>query len=143
MKLLRLIGLGAAFFSATAAGAYPPLWLTKLPPKTETYYYRMAQGTGATEEEAITKAFINAVCESAYAVDLPVNLEALLKMPADSTLAIYGKNSRIPVNKVCSYTEAIGTRPGYRAYVLCQVASKAGVKPKYNTFNCLLNREEK
>ncbi|MDR1983945.1 MAG: hypothetical protein LBQ28_03880 [Prevotellaceae bacterium] len=141
MRLRILFGLFGLLYVCNAVGQVP-LWVSRVPKGTATYYYRVSQGTGDTPEKAITKAFINVICESAFAVDLPANLEQLQKMPEDSVLVSYGKFSRIPVNKVCSYTELLITRTGYRAYVLCQVAKDVNIKPVYNTFNCLLNKEE-
>jgi hypothetical protein len=64
-------------------------------------------------------------------------------MPDDSVNIALSKAVNIPVNVVCKYVEPLTAKTGYRAYVLCQVANDVRIKPKYNTFNCILNKEEK
>jgi hypothetical protein len=120
-----------------------PQWLLFLPPKTETYYYRVSQASAKTEEAALKKAFAMAIYESAFAVGIAVDLGKLVSLSDDSTNIVLSKAVNIPVNVVCKYVEALTTKRGYKAYVLCQVANDVRIKPKYNTFNCLLNREEK
>jgi len=139
---MKKILLGLLLCSVVSAGGQKPAWVNHVPPRSATYYYRASQGAGDTPEKAITHAFIMAICESAFAVDLPVDMEKLLKLPEDSVLVSFARFSRIPINKVCWYTEPLVTTMGYRAYVLCQVARDANVKPQYKTFNCLRSKEE-
>jgi hypothetical protein len=120
-----------------------PQWLKSLPKKTETYYYRMAQATAKTEEGALKKAFVKVIYESAFAIGVAVDIGKLEKMSEDSTNIALSKFVNIPVNSVCQYVEMLTTTTGYRAYVLCQVANDARIQPKYRTFNCFFNREEK
>jgi hypothetical protein len=122
--------------------AQPPQWVSNPPKPTETYYYRVAEGQGKTDEEAVRKAFIAAIRESSFAIGARVNLQELERAPADSTLVALASAIDIPINKVCYYAESLITSWGYRAFVLCQVAKSANVKPKYKHFNCTLNKEE-
>lgn len=119
-----------------------PAWLQALPPRTDTYYYRVSQGTGLTEEEAQKQALAMAVFESAFAIGIPVDLQKLERMSADSSLVEAARYVKIPINKVCQYAEPLITRRGYRVYVLCQVASNVHVIPQFRSFNCLTNKEE-
>lgn len=129
-----------ALFSANAQTV--PTWLTQLPPRTNTYYYRVAQGTGLTEEAAQKQAFAAAIMESAFAVGVPIDLKKLEAMKGDNLLQEAARYVRIPINKVCQYTEHLVTRRGYKVYVLCQVANNAQVLPSFKSFNCLTNKEE-
>jgi len=122
--------------------ALPPLWLKTLPGRSETYYYRRNFAEADTEEKAYTKALIKVACESAIAADFPVDLQQLLQMPEDSILVSLSRYSNIPVNVVCQYTEKLVSKNGYRVYLLCQVASKAGTKPKYRDFDCDKSKEQ-
>jgi hypothetical protein len=113
-----------------------------LPPKTETYYYRIAQATAKTEEIALKKAFAMAIYESAFAVGMPVDMKKLEHIDDDTTFIMVSKYVNIPINVVCRYVEELFSPRGYRAYLLCQVANMAGTIPKYKTFNCFFNKEE-
>jgi hypothetical protein len=134
-----------AIFAVVAVRSYAvrPAWVDETPLKTATYYYRVAQATAATEDKAYTKALINAVCASAFAADFPVDMMKVLKTQDDSTLVALSQYVNIPMNVVCQYAEKQISSMSYKVYILCQVASNANVTPKYNTFNCKLNREEK
>lgn len=54
-----------------------PDWVLSPPARTHTYYYRVSQGTGLTEEEAGRKAFVMAIMESAFAIGIPVDVKKL------------------------------------------------------------------
>lgn len=123
-------------------GQNMPQWIQSPPRKTETYYYRVSQGTGLTEEAALKKALALAIVESAFAIGVSVDINQLEKMDGDSLMIEASKFVRIPINKVCQYTEELITRRGYRVYVLCQVANDVHILPDFKTFNCNLNREE-
>lgn len=131
---------GSIILSCMGQGA--PRWIQSPPQKTETYYYRVSQGTGLTEEAALKKAFAMAIVESTFAIGVSVDISRLEKMDGDSLMVQTSKFVRIPINKVCQYTEELVTRRGYRVYVLCQVANDAHIMPKFRTFNCTLNKEE-
>ena len=119
-----------------------PKWVYSPPARSETYYYRVSHGIGLTEEEAEARAFATAIMESAFAMGVPVDIKQLEQMDRESMLVTASRYVKIPINKVCSYSEALITRRGYRVYVLCQVANDARVIPKFKTFNCLLGKEE-
>lgn len=123
-------------------GQRAPQWIQSPPRKTETYYYRVSQGIGLTEEVTLKKAFAMAIVESAFAVGVSVDISQLEKIDGDSLMVQASKFVKIPINKVCQYTESLVTRRGYRVYVLCQVANNAHIIPKFRTFNCTLNKEE-
>ncbi|GHS86114.1 hypothetical protein FACS1894201_06660 [Bacteroidia bacterium] len=122
--------------------AQRPQWIANPPKPADTYYYRVAEGQGKTDEEAVRKAFIAAIRESSFAIGAKVNLSELERTPADSTLVMLASAIDIPINKVCYYAEPLITSWGYRAFVLCQVAKPARVKPNFKQFSCYLNREE-
>lgn len=119
-----------------------PCWVQSPPSRTETYYYRVSQGTGLTEEEAERKAFVMAIMESAFAIGVPVDMKKLEKVQGDSLLMEASRYVKIPINKVCKHTEPLVTRRGYRVYVLCQVANDAHIPPAFKSFNCITCKEE-
>lgn len=119
-----------------------PVWVQSPPSRTHTYYYRVSQGMGLTEEEAGRKAFVMAIMESAFAIGIPVDMRKLEKIQGDSLLAETSHYVKIPINKVCQYTESLVTRRGYRVYVLCQVANDVHTPPAFKSFNCTTNKEE-
>lgn len=119
-----------------------PHWVQSPPASSDTYYYRVSQGTGLTEEAASKKAFAMAVLESALAIGVPLNLQQLELLEGDSLLVEANRYVKIPINKVCQHTVELATRRGYRAYILCQVAKDVRVIPNFKSFNCILNKEE-
>lgn len=123
-------------------GQGTPQWIQSPPRKAKTYYYRVSKGEGLTEEVALKKAFAMAIMETAFAIGVSVDIGQLEKMDGDSLMIESSKFVKIPINKVCQYTEGLITRRGYRVYLLCQVANDAHVTPKFRTFNCTLNKEE-
>jgi hypothetical protein len=142
-KIRRLTVIGMCWFWFMSSCAQSnPAWLKMLPPKTETYYYRVSQATAKTEEVALKKAFAMVIYESAFAIGISVDLQKLEQMADDSNSITLSKYVNIPVNVVCRFVEETFSPRGYRAYVLCQVANKVGTVPKYKTFNCFFNKEE-
>lgn len=119
-----------------------PAWVYSPLPRSETYYYRVSQGIGLTEEEAEAKAFSSAIMESAFALGIPIDIKQLEQTKGDSLLVMASRYVKIPINKVCVYSESLITRRGYRAYVLCQVANDARIIPQFKSYNCILNKEE-
>ncbi|MDR0414249.1 MAG: hypothetical protein LBH84_02380 [Prevotellaceae bacterium] len=139
-RFTLMLALTGGLLTAAAA-ATAPEWMYVTPRKTDTYYYRVAQSVAATQEEALKKAFAMAIYESAFAVGVAVDMQTLEKMSADSAFVSLSKFVSIPINLVCRFVEELAPR-GYRAYVLCQVATDPKVKPAYKTFNCLFSKEE-
>lgn len=119
-----------------------PAWIQKPPAKTATYYYRVSQATGLTEEAATKKAFAMAILESAFAIGIPVNLQKMEQLESDKLLVEANRYVKIPINKVCQHVMELTTRRGYRVFILCQVANNVHEKPIFKTFNCTLNKEE-
>jgi len=140
---MRILGiLLLSLMGMVAEAQTVPAWVYSPPSRSETYYYRVSQGIGQTEEEAEARAFATAIMESAFAIGVPVDIKQLERMDRDSMLVTASRYVKIPINKVCSYTETLITRRGYRVYVLCQVANDARVVPLFKSFNCILNKEE-
>lgn len=138
-NLLFLLLLGKALFGYAQ---HLPDWVQSPPSRTRTYYYRVSQGTGLTEEEAGRKAFVMAIMESAFAIGIPVDMKKLEKVQSDSLLMEASRYVKIPINKVCQCTESLVTRRGYRVYMLCQVANDVHTPPAFKSFNCTTNKEE-
>jgi hypothetical protein len=102
----------------------------------------VASATAGQEEAAKKKALATAIYESAFALGIAVDVKNLMNIAEDSALTALSSYVIIPINVACSYAEELVTQRGYRVYILCQVARNAKVIPRYNTFNCRLNREE-
>ena len=119
-----------------------PRWLNSPPARTATYYYRVSQGIGLTEEEAAKKAFGMALLESAFAIGVPVDLQKMEQLEGDKLLIEASRYVRIPINKVCQYSVELTTRRGYRVYILCQVANDVHTRAEFKPFNCLTCEEE-
>lgn len=139
---MRILVILFSLIAMVAEAQTVPAWIYSPPTRSETYYYRVSKGIGLTEEEAEARAFATAIMESAFAVGVPVDIKQLEQMDRESMLVMASRYVKIPINKVCSYSESLITRRGYRVYVLCQVANDARVVPKFKSFNCLLNKEE-
>ena len=136
---MRIISLTILWITCTlfsfGQGAMPS-WVQCPPAKTASYYYRVSQGTGLTEEAAM------AIFESAFAIGIPVDIQKMEQMEGDSLLVEASRYVKIPINKVCQYTRELTTRRGYKVYILCQVANDVHQRPKFKSFNCITNKEE-
>lgn len=119
-----------------------PAWIQSPPAKTASYYYRVSQGTGLTEEAATKKAFAMAILESAFAIGIPVDIQKMEQLESDSLLIEASRYVKIPINKVCQHTRELTTQRGYRVYILCQVANNVHESPQFKSFNCITNKEE-
>ena len=139
---MRILLILFSLIGMVAEAQTVPKWVYSPPTRSETYYYRVSQGIGQTEEEAEARAFATAIMESAFAIGVPVDIKQLERMDRETMLVTASRYVKIPINKVCSYSEALITRRGYRVYVLCQVANDARVVPKFKSFNCILSKEE-
>jgi hypothetical protein len=110
-----------------------PIWTKKLPvAMSESYYYKVGQATGATEEEAIRNAYNLVLSESSDAIKTVFNSSGNSKK---------GMLHALKVNKVCQFTEDLIVRNGYRAYVLCQVAKSFDISPDFKSFDCNSGKE--
>lgn len=142
---MRIISLTILWITCTlfsfGQGAMPS-WVECPPAKITSYYYRVSQGTGLTEEAATKKAFAMAIFESAFAIGIPVDIQKMEQMEGDSLLVEASRYVKIPINKVCQYTRELTTRRGYKVYILCQVANDVHQRPKFKSFNCITNKEE-
>lgn len=142
MKRILFLAILTAWALSSLGQQVLPQWVQSPPASNGTYYYRVSQGTGLTEEAASKKAFAMAVLESALAIGVPLNLQQLEQLEGDSLLVEANRYVKIPINKVCQHTVELTTRRGYRAYILCQVAKDVHAVPDFKSFNCILNKEE-
>lgn len=136
--LLAVVCITTLFFHTTQA---QPRWVYKLPkPGNQTYLYVVESASGRTELEArnqaIIRVFQSNIMRFGYRISSSEITEAVQKGKTFEDIAIL---HRIPVNKVCEYTERVAQ--GYRSYVLCQVAKDANVRPVWNDFTkCLTTK---
>lgn len=118
-----------------------PRWVYKLPkPGNQTYLYVVESASGRTELEArnqaIIRVFQSNIMRFGYRISSSEITEAVQKGKTFEDIAIL---HRIPVNKVCEYTERVAQ--GYRIYVLCQVAKDANIRTVWDDFTkCLTTK---
>ena len=121
-----------------------PSWLYKLPKSgNKTYLYVVESASGHTERDArnqaIIRVFQSNIMRFGYRISSSEITEAVQTGKTFEDIAIL---HRIPVNKVCEYTERVAQ--GYRCYLLCQVARTADVQPMWNDFTkCLKIKKKK
>jgi uncharacterized protein (DUF849 family) len=94
---------------------WQPQWLTQIPFRTQTYYYRIVEAKHPYDQE------------DAYAL-------AQEKM--------YEEAPKSAVNLVCRYAKERDKKGYYHVYLLYQVAVSPDISPKYRDFNCYTNKEE-
>lgn len=141
-RLLTILFLGAISLSLSTQAQ--PRWLYKLPkPGNKTYLYVVESASGRTELEArnqaIIRVFQSNIMRLGYRISSSEITEAVQKGKTFEDIAIL---HRIPVNKICEYTERVAQ--GYRCYLLCQVAKTTDIKPKWNDFTkCLKIKKKK
>ena len=140
-RLLTLFFLSAISLSLCTQAQ--PSWLYKLPkPGNKTYLYVVESASGRTELEArnqaIIRVFQSNIMRLGYRISSSEITEAVQKGKTFEDIAIL---HRIPVNKVCEYTERMAQ--GYRCCLLCQVARTADVKPRWNDFTKCLKIKKK
>lgn len=121
--------------------AKAPSWVSRKPAaENDTYRYVVESATGQTETAAMNKAMGQVYLNAISALGRPVSseqMETAIKTGSFESISI---DFKIPVNKVCSYTEGLNPKgSGVRVYVLCQVAVKSDrvQKPQFTEFrNC-------
>lgn len=122
-----------------AQGVIAPYWIFNLPLSgSDYYYYRVTSAEGKTYNEAYVKAFSMAILESQWKLGVKVqksdDLDSLEDDIANS-INIEPVNMKLPLNKVCEYSEPLNTSNGIRLYILWQVARYGNVDPKFEDFN--------
>lgn len=101
MKRILFLAILTAWALSSLGQQVLPQWVQSPPASSGTYYYRVSQGTGLTEEAASKKAFAMAVLESALAIGVPLNLQQLEQLEGDSLLVEANRYVKIPINKEC------------------------------------------
>lgn len=116
-----------------------PYWVTKPPlSQSDNYYYRVTSAEARTYNEAYAKAFSMAILESQWKLGVKVqkvdNADSL-EEDITKTINVESVNMKLPLNKVCEYSEPLYTSNGIRLFVLWQVARYGNVEPKFEDFN--------
>lgn len=136
-KILVLVGCG--FWAMSGIAQNPkttpsrpngksPSWIKHIPqPKKSNFYYRVTVAEGSDYTKAYARAFAMALLESSWKHGVSVgkknDLEAL-ESDIYANINVMPKDVKIPLNKVCEYTESIsGTMTGIRIYILWQVGN--------------------
>ncbi len=128
--------LTVALFSATAQ---KPYWIKELPvANSGSYYYRVTRAEAKTYEEAYSKAFSIAILESSWKIGVRVDtkndLETIEKGIIEN-INVSDRAMKIPLNKVCEYTEKASGTMNIRIYILWQVARYGNIPPNFEDFS--------
>lgn len=140
MKRLLFI-LFIATTWALPVSAQAPYWVNRPPiPKCGNFYYRVTVVEGNDYLDAYSEAFAMAVFESysklrGIAVDINSSQQSIKEGIAEAVSSPQNVQMRIPINKVCDYSERALTSGKLRLYVLWQVANNALEDPKFEDFN--------
>lgn len=113
-----------------------PLWTKELPKtKNNTYVYVCEWGIGGSVQEAYNNALTKVFQSTANRIGQPFdsrNIKSALEH--GTSLEVISSTYRIPINKVCDYSEQIDGEI-YRVYVLCQVAINALTIPQWSNYS--------
>ncbi len=126
---------------ALAANAQAPYWVKHVPSaKNGNFYYRVTVAEGNDYLDAYSQAFAMAVYESysklrGIAVDINSSQQSIKESVAEAVSSPQCEQMRLPINKVCDYSERALTSGKLRLYVLWQVANSALEDPKFEDFN--------
>ncbi len=116
--------LAAMLLPVTAEGKVPK-WVSKKPTaENDTYRYVVESATGNTETAAMNKAMGLVFQNAISSLGLPISSTQIETAIRSGAFESVGTEFKIPVNKVCNYTENL-SGGGVRVYVLCQVAVKS------------------
>lgn len=124
-------------FSAQASNR--PYWITQLPStsKNSNYYYRVTQGDGIDYDKAYAKAFARAILESSWKLGVEVsktNDLQTIENDISENVKVADMRMKLPMNKVCEYTEKLEEKRGVRVFMLWQVANYGNVLPNFDEF---------
>lgn len=138
--LCCLLLLGNSSAAAQTLQLSPrPSWITKLPkaPKNAMYYYRVTTAEASTYQQAYAKAFATAILESAWKMGVGVDVSTSIEqLSQDLSASIDNIETRmkLPMNKVCEYSENSTTEMTIKIYILWQVAKYGNIPPDFDTF---------
>ena len=117
-----------------------PSWVKRLPtPKSGNFYYRMTVAEARSYKDAYADAFAQAIFESysklkGIAVNLNSDEQDIREGVIGAISSADAGHMRLPINKVCEYTERSITSNKIRLYVLWQVANNALEDPRFEVF---------
>ena len=119
------------------ANVSKPYWVKKVPkaPRSAMYYYRMTMAEAKTYDEAYAKAFAIAIHESRWKLGVTVDLntsEQTILENVINDISLQTSQVRLPINKVCEYSENSSVNMNIRVYVLWQVARYGNVDPEFD-----------
>lgn len=125
--------------SGLHAQGIAPYWILK-PPVSESdyYYYRVTSAEGKTYNDAYAKAFSMAILESQWKLGVKVQKSDDLDSLENNiirSINVESVNMKLPLNKVCEYSEPLNTSNGIRLFILWQVARYGNVEPRFEDFN--------
>lgn len=116
-----------------------PYWINQLPSVSSSgqYYYRVTQGDGVDYDKAYAKAFARAILESSWKLGVEVSKTNDLQSIENGiteNVKVADMRMKLPMNKVCEYTEKLEERRGVRVFMLWQVAKYGNVLPNFEEF---------
>lgn len=119
---------------------FRPDWYIKKPiPENATYLYVVEQGEGATKQEALNKAFCQVLESTALRLGQTVNTAEIHKaVDKGEEYSVVSRAMKIPVNKVCQFERQDSITHRWTVHILCQVAEKGYVTPKFEPFTACM-----
>lgn len=132
--------IAAVMLAMTMAAQERPSWVDR-PPKASnsTYVYDVERAYGNTEREARNQAFAQELQKVAFRIGVVFDVKEINKaVQTDKSFEVISRDFNIPVNKVCEFTERVGS--GYRVYILCQAAKSGNIRVQYDEFTKCYDR---
>jgi len=126
---------------ALGASAQAPYWVKQVPvSKSGNFYYRVTVAEGSDYLDAYSEAFAMAVYESysklrGIPVEVGSSQQTIKESIGEAISSPQNVQMRLPINKVCDYSERALTSGKLRLYVLWQVANNALEEPQFENFN--------
>ncbi|MBP3763802.1 MAG: hypothetical protein J6I49_08000 [Bacteroidales bacterium] len=128
-----LLLVGLSLLSGCSSFHKAPAWTRKVPlPENDTYLYVCESATAGLERDARNQAISRVFQTTAMRLGVPLDSQKVFEAVQNGDdLSVISREYNIPVNKICEYTEKVGFY--YKAYVLCQVASKGNNPPRFDS----------
>ena len=111
-----------------------PGWIYNTPvPANNTYLYQIEFGVGRTEVEAENQAFAKMFSDAARLIGQPFESNEINKALQNGTAySVISAQYNIPINKVCEYSEKVGS--DYKVYILCEIAAAGNITVQWSDF---------
>ncbi len=115
-----------------------PTWILNPPfPSSgdNTFYYKVATGEDIDINRARISAIATALYEGALKIGLFVSMDQIKDVIQKKGIPGASVDIKLPINIICDYSESLITKRGYKVWVLCQVAERGNITPKFENFD--------